>query len=204
MVANISPEAVFEIFFINLSNINIDFLDQRLRWRTYATKKTFPTTRYIKLVGKKKLIIIVLDSEHETFIVHVAFFSSFAVSLSSILYDADVHFSRRPQIAGLIVEEVLTKVLAKFLNFVDIFLLDLVSKLSKDADINDYAIKLVNSQQPFYGLIYSLRPVKLEILKIYIETNIANRFIRLSKSPVKTPIFFDWKSNKCFLLFVDY
>lgn len=47
--------------------------------------------------------------------------------------------------------------------------------------INDDVIDLIEGHQPSYGFIYSLGPVKLETLKFYIETNLANNFIKLSK-----------------------
>ena len=51
---------------------------------------------------------------------------------------------------------------------------------------------------------YSLKPVELETLKTYIETNIANGFIRSSKSSIGAPIFFDRKSDRSLRLCVDY
>ena len=38
-------------------------------------------------------------------------------------------------------------------------------------------------------------PAELETFKAYIETNLANEFIRPSKSPAGTPILFDRKSD---------
>ena len=98
----------------------------------------------------------------------------------------------------------LTKVFSKYVNFVKIFSLDLSFKLPKHIGINNHTIELVHSQQPYYGPIYSLGPVKLETSKAYIETNLVNRFIRLSKSLASALIFFDQKSNRFFQLCVDY
>ena len=56
----------------------------------------------------------------------------------------------RPQIAGLIVEETSIKISNEYVDFVDIFCLDLTSKLPEYTEINDHAIKLVDSQQPLY------------------------------------------------------
>ena len=47
--------------------------------------------------------------------------------------------------------------------------------------INEHAIKLQEGKQPPYGPIYNLGPIKLNTLKTYIETNLANSFICLSK-----------------------
>ena len=136
-----------------------------------------------------------LDKNFETFVVHV-------VSLSST--SLNVHPSRRPQIFGLIAKKASTKVSVKYSDFVDVFFSDLVSKLPKHTRINDHAIKLVNSQQLSYGSIYSLGLVKLEILKAYIEINLANGFIRSSKFPTDTLILFDRKSNGSLRLYVNY
>ena len=65
-------------------------------------------------------------------------------------------------------------------------------------------MKLVNSQQPPYGSVYNLKPVELEILKAYIIPNLANKFIRLIKSPAGAPILFNRKLNGSFRLCVNY
>ena len=123
---------------------------------------------------------------------------------SSSPYEIDVHPFRRPQISSLIVEKAPTKVLAEYSDFTDISSANLAYELPKYTRINDYAIQLVNSQQPPYWPIYNLGLVELETLKTYIETNLANGFIRLSKLPAGTPILFDQKSNGFLRLCVDY
>ena len=70
--------------------------------------------------------------------------------------------------------------------------------------INDHSIKLKKDKQSSFSLIYSLGPVKLEILKTYIEINLTNSFIRLSKSLAPAFILFDWKPNRSFCLCIDY
>ena len=89
MVANVSAEVVFEMLFLTLSDVDVDFSDRELCWRIYTTKKAFPTTRRIELVGKKEFADIALDSELETYIVHVASlnFIPLITSLRSILLD---------------------------------------------------------------------------------------------------------------------
>ena len=199
LVANVSPKVVFGMPFLILSGTNVDFLGQELRWRTYTTKEVLPTTRCVELVGKNECAAAALNLEHKTYIVHVA-------SLSSTLIVAflNVHSSWRPQISGLIAVEAPTKVSAEYSNFANNFFPDLASKLLEHTGINNHAIKLVDSQQSPYRPIYSLGPVELETLKAYIETNLANKFIRPSKSPTSAPILFDWKSNGFVWLSVNY
>ena len=70
--------------------------------------------------------------------------------------------------------------------------------------MNEHAIELEEGKQPLFGPIYSLGPVELEILKTYIETNLANGFIRPSKSSAGAPILFDRKPDGSLRLCVDY
>ena len=116
----------------------------------------------------------------------------------------NVHPSQGPQISGLIAKEAPTKVPAEYSDFADVFSPDLTSELPEHTGINDHAIELVDGQQPPYGPIYSLGPMELETLKAYIETNLANGFIRPSKFPAGSPILFDRKSDSFFQLCVNY
>ena len=99
LVANVSLEVVFEMFFLTLSGADVDFLDREFWWRTYIAKKAFPTTRCVKLVGKKKFAAAALDLEHEIFVVHIVsfFITPLSVtSLNSTPLNTDFHPSRRP------------------------------------------------------------------------------------------------------------
>ena len=178
-----------------LSNADIDFLDWKLQWRIYTTKEALPTTRRIELVEKKEFAAAALNLEYETFVGYVAFFNRSVMSLSSTPLNVDIYSFCKSQIAGLIAKKAPIKVFAKYYNFVVVFFLDLTSKFPKHIGINNHAIELVNGQQLLYGPIYSLEPIELETLKVYIEINLANRFIRLSKLLAEAFIFFDRKLN---------
>ena len=187
LVANVSLEVVFKMLFLSLSYANIDFLNQKLWWRTYITQKALSTTRQIELVEKKEFIAAGLDPKYKTFIIHIA-------SFSSILFtNLDVHLSRRLEITGLIVKEALIKIFAKYTNFTDIFFPNLAFKLFEYTKINNHAIELIDSQQLHYQPIYSLVQVELETLKADIKTNLPNKFIKLSKLPTNTFVLFNQK-----------
>ena len=164
-------------------------------------------------MGKKEFAAAALNPKHETYVVHVAslnVYPSRKPQISGLIAEEapvaslDVHPSRRPQISSLIAEEAPTKVPAKYSDFADVFSPDLASELPEHTGINNHAIELVEGQQPPYGPIYSLEVVELETLKAYIETNLANGFIRPSKSPAGAPILFDRKSDGFLQLCVDY
>ena len=199
LIANVSPEVVLEMPFLTLSNADVDFSGRDLRWRTYTTEKALPTTRRVELVGKKEFASAALDPEHMTFVVYVASFSS-----TPLVASLNVHPFRRPQISGLIAKEAPRKIPVEYSDFADVFSPDLAFELPEYIGINNHAIELVDGQQPPYGPIYSLEPVELETLKAYIETNLANRFIRPSKSPAGAPILFERKSDGSLRLCVDY
>ena len=93
-------------------------------------------------------------------------------------------------IAGFQVEDKLGKA-----RFFQIFSFDLAMELPENTGINKHAIKLQDDKQPPYGPIYSLRPIKLEILKIYIKTHFKTGFIRPSKSPAGISVLFDKKPD---------
>ena len=76
--------------------------------------------------------------------------------------------------------------------------------LPERIELNEHAIDLEDGKQPPYGPIYSLSPVELETLKIYIKTHLKTGFIWPSKSPAGAPILFNKKPNGSLRLCVDY
>ena len=128
----------------------------------------------------------------------------YVVFLESPSQENDVHSSHRVQIAALVANEAPISIPTEYSDFANVFSPELASELPEYTGINDHAIKLVDDWQPPYGPIYSLGPIELETLKTYIETNLANGFIKPSKSLAGAPIFFDKKPNGSFWLYVDY
>ena len=129
------------------------------------------------------------------FVVHV-------VALSADSSDK-VHPSKRAQIAHLKADKASTEVSSKYIDFVEVFSSKLVTELLKHG-INNHIIEFVDDWQPAYALIYSLGPMKLEILRAYIENNLANGFIKPSKSPAGAPILFNKKLNGRLRFYIDY
>ena len=115
-----------------------------------------------------------------------------------------IYLSKIDQIAYQKIDKALIKILSKYTDFVNIFLSKLAVKLFKYKRVNNYTIELIDNQQPFYSLIYSLSSVKLETLKISIKNNLANNFIRPSKSLIEALIFFNKKLAKNLQSCVDY
>lgn len=77
-------------------------------------------------------------------------------------------------------------------------------EISKNIKINKYTIKLVDSKELLYRLIYDLNPVELEVLKVYIEIYLKIQFIQFLKLPIEDFILFNKKSNNSFYLYINY
>ena len=129
-----------------------------------------------------------LNENIEIFVVDVSF-----LCLRSKI---TIYLARKAHIASLLVEKV--TILSKYLNFANVFLKKLANVFSEKTRANAHAIKLKGGKQPPYRPISSLGLVELKTLKTYIETNLANGFIRTSKSPAVALIFFACKLNNSF------
>ena len=149
-------------------------------------------------MGKKKFVAVALNSEYETYVVYVASLRSTSLAF------LDIHPFQKPQISSLIAKKAPTKVPAEYLDFADVFSPDLATELPEHIKINTYIIDLEEGKQTLYRPIYNLEPVELETLRTYMETNLANGFIHLSKSPTGAPILFDKKPNRSLRLCVNY
>lgn len=88
-----------------------------------------------------------------------------------------IYLDCKVQIAILIADNAPITILAEYLHFANVFSKKFAAVLQENIEINTHTINLEKGKYPPYGLIYSLRSVKLENLKIYIETNLANSFI---------------------------
>ena len=131
-----------------------------------------------------------LDPEQEAFVIHVVFLFQ--------------NPEQKVQIAAFIADKALVTILAKYLDFEDVFSKEFAVMLLKYTEINIYAINLEEGKQPPYRPIYSLGLMELETLKAYIETKLANVFIHSSKSLIGAPILFDKKPNENLWLCVNY
>ena len=110
----------------------------------------------------------------------------------------------KAKVKALLFDKAPTEVLAQYSDYSNVFLAQNAAELSKNTKINEHAIELEEGKQPLFRSIYSLGPVKLETLKTYIETNLANGFIRLFTSPARALILFDRKPDRNLRLCVNY
>ena len=187
-------DIILEMPFLTLSNANIRFAEENLTWRTYTATDALPTIKRVQIIDQKEFAKAALDSNEEVFVVHIA----------TITLEIAIHLARQAQIDLLKVEETPATVPEEYLDYADVFSEKLAIVLPEHTEINTHAIDLKEGKKPPYRPIYSLKLVELEILKTYIETNLANGFICPFKSYAGAPILFDQKPNGSLRLCVNY
>ena len=146
------------------------------------------------LIDKKKFAKAALSENINVFVLYM--------SSLSLRTKMSIHPAWDAQIALFIAKKV--TVPAKYSDFTDIFSRESAEVLPKRIGMNKHAIELEDAKQSPYRPIYSLGPVELEILKIYIKTNLANNFIQPLKSPAGAPILFVCKPDGNFQLCLNY
>ena len=144
------------------------FDKKTLTWRTYTTNKALPITKQVQIVDPKEFVIVALDIDSETFVIHMVIWKG-----EKML----VHSKKQAQIGTLLFDKASTEVLAEYSNYSNVFSAENTAELSENTGINEHTIELEEDKQPPFGQIYSLGPVELETLKIYIKINLANGFI---------------------------
>ena len=182
------------MLFFTFSKADIWFAEQKLVWRTYTAVEALPMTKRVEIIDKKEFAAATPNADNETFVMHVA------ALVESITMP--IHPSCQTQVATLISEE--NGILTEYSDFSNVFSSDSAVELLEYTEINNYPINLLDNKQLFYGPIYILGPVELETLKTYIKANLANGFIRPSKSSSGTPILFVRKKNGNLRLCVNY
>ncbi len=136
LLADVKPDIVLGMPFLIMSNADVKFQTRNLQQRSYTIGDVLPTTRQVKLIGKKEFAATALDPEHKVFAVYIA-----TLSVDS---GDEVYPSRRTQIAHLKADEAPTKVPSKYADFANIFSPKLAAELTEHAGINNHAIKLVD------------------------------------------------------------
>lgn len=167
------------MLFLTFSNVNIQFVKKKLIQRSYIIAKALPIIKRIEIIDKKEFSKAALDRNIEAFGINVIF-----LNFSSIL----IYPAKKAQTTYLITEKI--KISTKYSDFLDVFLEKKTLMLLKLIKLNQHAIKLRDNKKLLYRTIYSLRPIKFKILKIYIKTNLVNSFIQTSKSLANAFIFF--------------
>ena len=195
LLADTSMDVVLRMPFLSLSNADVQFDKGNLTWRIYSTSEALPKTRQVQLIDKHKLAREALNKNSVIFVVYVAALEALKLA---------IHLSQAPLLAALQQDKAPIKIPSEYIDYTNVFSLDLAMQLPENTSINKHAIELIEGKEPLYKPIYSLGPVELETLKAYIEIYFKTGFIWPSKSLIDAPIFFDKKPDRSLRLCIDY
>lgn len=155
------------MLFLALNNVNVQFRTEKLTQRFYIIVDILPTTSWSELINKREFANAVFNRNSEIFVIHVV-----ALEAEVLIY-----LSQAAEIATPMQDKAPTKILVKYIEYVDVFSFDLVLELSKNTGINEHVIELVEGKQPLYGFIYAYSRVEQVSMKTYIKTQLKIGFI---------------------------
>ena len=137
----------------------------------YIAAKALLTIRQVEIIRKNKFMVAVLDVNNNFFMVYIVALEEPIIIL--------IYLSFKIQVILLTSIEIFNN----YFDFLKIFCSYSTIELPKYTRINNYLINLLDNKKLSYGLIYSLELSELEILQIYIKTNLTSSSIRFFKSP---------------------
>lgn len=135
LLANTNMEMVLRILFLAPSNINCQFITEELTCKSYIIVEILPSTSRVELINKREFAKAALNKSSETFVIYI-----------SVLETMTIYLSRAAQIAILQWDKALTEIPAKYSDYVNVFSSDLAIELSKNIEINEHTIKLINNE----------------------------------------------------------
>ena len=173
-----------------LANLNVHWeIDEKksghLEWKKYDAQTVLETFRRIDLSDVEDWAKEAINEANQVYVMHVKHIPE------SIIMSSE---ESKPD------ESIMPKA---YDEFKDVFSEENANIFPKHGE-HDHAIDLIDGRQPPYGPIYNLSETELTTLRQYIDKNLANQFIRSSKSPAGAPILFVKKSSGAFRLCVDY
>ena len=115
------------MLFFTFNNVDVQFAEKELTWRTYITKEA---THWVEIIDQKKFAKAALDENVEAFVVHISFFK-LRMTIDS---------ARGAQLTLLLAKEV--TVPTEYLDFADVFLEKSANVLPERTGVNEHAIEL--------------------------------------------------------------
>ena len=141
LMANTIFEMVLGMLFLNISNADISFNKGTFMWKFYIINKVLPITKHVQLIDPKDSVIAALDINSETFVIHVAIKELEEMPVYSEK-QGQIEAQSKAQVGIPSFNQVLTKVLAEYFNYSNIFSAKNATELSENTRINEHAIKL--------------------------------------------------------------
>ena len=137
LVADTKFEMILGMPFLKISNADVSFGEKTLMWRSYTINEALPTTEQVQIVNSKEFVIVALDIDSKTFMVHMAIQEQEKMPM---------HSKKQTQVGALLFDKALTEVSAEYSDYSDVFSAENVAELPENTGINEHAIKLKKSK----------------------------------------------------------
>ena len=115
------------------SNADILFGPKTLMWKFYTTNKALPTTKQVQIINPNKFVIAALDINNKTFVMYMAIQKQEKVLMYS---------KKQAQVRVLLFDKASTKILIKYSNYSNVFLVENIVESPKNTGMNEHDIKL--------------------------------------------------------------
>ena len=138
LMANTKFEVVLGMPFLKISNADVVFGEETLKWRSYTINEALSTTERLQLVDPKDFVIAALNRDSKTFVVHVAIRKR---------EEMPVHTEKQAQVRALLFDKALNEILAEYSDYSDVFSAENTAELLKNTGMNEHAIKLEEGKQ---------------------------------------------------------
>ena len=126
-------EVILRILFLKISNADVLFGKKTLTWRTYTTNKVLSTTKRVQIVDPKEFVIVVLNVNSKTFVVHMPIRKQEKIPM---------HSEKQAQVRALLFDGAPTEVSAEYSDYSDVFSAENATELLENTGMNEYTIKL--------------------------------------------------------------
>ena len=152
------------------------------------------TTCRVNIIKLENFVELAINKNADCFAIHAS--QVMSANEPSMHQDRQDHIARANVVRTV-------NLSPEYVEYFDIFSDSDAAELPSHESAN-HVIDLIDEKQPSYDPIYSLNEVELDTLRGYIETNLANGFIRSSTSSAGSPILFVKKPDGGLRLCVDY
>ena len=120
------------MYFLKISNADMSFGEKTLTQKFYTTNKALPITEQVQIIYLKEFVIVMLDANIKTFVVHVAIQEQKKILVHSEKYvQIEVASWVKVQVGALLFNEALTIILVKYINYNNIILMEKRSRTFK-------------------------------------------------------------------------
>ena len=153
LVADTKFEVILGMPFLKFSNADVSFGEETLTWKFFITNEALSTTEQVQIIDPKEFVIVALDADSKTFVVHMATQEHKEMVMDpdrkaqiEAQIEAQNGAQSGVQVGALIFNEAPTEVPAEYSDYSNVFSVDNAAEFPENIGMNEHAIKLEESK----------------------------------------------------------